>query len=119
MQGLGVLLEAKSEVGGRTYSERLDGAVIERGAEFYHPDHHARCAADGGLWSSPQPLPKSAEVTWLCEAGEARRWAIGIAQRLVTLSADQSRRWQVRSIPMVERGGRSLRHQLAGLPGSA
>ena len=41
--GLGaVLLEAKSEVGGRTYSDRLDGTVIERGAEFYHPDHHTR-----------------------------------------------------------------------------
>ena len=69
-----VLLEAKSEVGGRTHSQRLDGAVIERGAEFYHPDHHAcvvqRMAAFG---LTPFPLPKSAEVTWLCEAGEARR----------------------------------------------
>ena len=73
--GLGaVLLETKSEVGGRTYSERLDGAVIERGAEFYHPDHHARVVqrmAAFGL--TPLPLPQSAEVTWLCESGEARR----------------------------------------------
>ena len=69
-----MLLEAKSEVGGRTYSERLDGAVIERGAEFYHPDHHAcvlqRMAAFGLL---AEPLPQSAEVTWLCESGEALR----------------------------------------------
>lgn len=69
-----VLLESKSEVGGRTHSQRLDGAVIERGAEFYHPDHHARVVqrmAAFGL--TPLLLPKSAEVTWLCEAGEARR----------------------------------------------
>ena len=69
-----VLLESKSEVGGRTHSQRLDGAVIERGAEFYHPDHHARVVqrmAAFGL--TPLLLPKSAEVTWLCEAGAARR----------------------------------------------
>ena len=73
--GLGaVLLEAKSEVGGRTYSERLDGAVIERGAEFYHPDHHARVVQRmAALDLAPEPLPKSSEISWLCEAGEARR----------------------------------------------
>ena len=74
-QGVGaVLLEAKSEVGGRTYSERLDGAVIERGAEFYHPDHHARVVQRMAAFGLPaEPLPQSAEVTWLCESGEARR----------------------------------------------
>ena len=68
--GLGaVLLEAKSEVGGRTYSERLDGAVIERGAEFYHPDHHACVLQRMAAFDlRPEVLPKSAEVTWLCEA---------------------------------------------------
>ena len=69
-----VLLEAKSEVGGRTYSERLDGAVIERGAEFYHPDHHARVVQRMAAFDLPaEPLPQSAEVTWLCESGEALR----------------------------------------------
>ena len=68
-----VLLEAKSEVGGRTYSQRLDGAVIERGAEFYHPDHHARVVQRMAAFDlTPEPLPKSAEVIWLCEAGETR-----------------------------------------------
>ena len=68
-----VLLEAKSEVGGRTYSQRLDGAVIERGAEFYHPDHHARVVQRMAAFDlTPEPLPKSAEVAWLCEAGETR-----------------------------------------------
>ena len=55
-----VLLESKSEVGGRTHSQRLDGAVIERGAEFYHPDHHARVVqrmAAFGL--TPLLLPKN------------------------------------------------------------
>ena len=72
--GLGtVLLEAKSEVGGRTYSERLDGAVIERGAEFYHPDHHARVVQRIAAFDlRPEVLPKSAEVTWLCEARGTR-----------------------------------------------
>ena len=73
--GLGaVLLEAKSEVGGRTYSERLDGAVIERGAEFYHPDHHARVVRRMAAFDfRAEPLPQSAEVTWLCEVRAARR----------------------------------------------
>ena len=72
--GLGtVLLEAKSEVGGRTYSERLDDAVIERGAEFYHPDHHARVVQRIAAFDlRPEVLPKSAEVTWLCEARGTR-----------------------------------------------
>ena len=68
-----VLLEAKSEVGGRTYSQRLDDAVIERGAEFYHPDHHERVVqrmAAFGLRA--EALPGSAEVSWLCKAGSVR-----------------------------------------------
>ena len=69
-----VLLEAKSEVGGRTYSERLDGAVIERGAEFYHPDHHASVVQRMAAFGLPaESLSQSAEVTWFCEAGEALR----------------------------------------------
>ena len=69
-----VLLEAKSEVGGRTHSQRLDGAVIERGAEFYHPDHHTRVVQRMEAFDlMPEPLPTSPEISWLCEAGEARR----------------------------------------------
>ena len=69
-----VLLEAKSEAGGRTYSQHLDGAVIERGAEFYHPDHHARVVQRMAVFGlTPLLLPKSSETSWLCEAGETRR----------------------------------------------
>ena len=40
-----LLIEAQSEVGGRTKTDVRRGHVEERGAEFYHPEHHVKVEA--------------------------------------------------------------------------
>ena len=40
-----LLIEAQSEVGGRTKTDLARGHIEERGAEFYHPEHHVMVVA--------------------------------------------------------------------------